>query len=65
MAVDDTYVFPGFLTPVLTQLSFQSHGLLFPHSSAEVSGENTSKKVRLNWVSNSQPPGHVSDSHLC
>ena len=28
MAVSDAHVFPGFLTPVLTQLSFQSH---FPH----------------------------------
>ena len=28
MAVGDAYVFPGFLTPVLTQLSFQSHRLL-------------------------------------
>ena len=24
-----THMFPGFLTPVLTQLSFQSHRLLF------------------------------------
>ena len=31
-------VFPGFLTPVLTQLSFQSHRLLFSHASAEVRG---------------------------
>ena len=41
MAVGDTYAFPGFLTPVLTQLSFQSHQLLFSHASAEVKGENT------------------------
>ena len=40
MAVGDAYVFPGFLTPVLTQLSFQSHQLLFSHASAEVRGEN-------------------------
>ena len=32
MTVGDTYVFPGFLTPVLT--------LLFSHASAEVRGEN-------------------------
>ena len=35
------HVFPGFLKPVLTQLSFQSHRLLFSHASAEVRGENT------------------------
>ena len=33
-----TYMFPGFLTPVLTQLSFQSHKL-FLHASAEVKDE--------------------------
>ena len=41
MAVSDAHVFPGFLTPVLTQLSFQSHQLLCSHASAEVRGENT------------------------
>ena len=39
MAVGDAHVFPGFLTPVLTELSFQGHLLLFSHAS-EVSGEN-------------------------
>ena len=39
MAVGDAHVFPGFLTPVLTQLSFQSHRLLFSHASAEVRGD--------------------------
>ena len=29
MAVGDAHVFPGFLTSVLTQLSFQSQPLLF------------------------------------
>ena len=29
-------MFPGFLTPVLTQISFQSHQLLSSHASAEV-----------------------------
>ena len=37
----NAHVFPGFLTPVLTQLSFRSHPLLFSHVSAEVRGENT------------------------
>ena len=41
MAVGDAHVFPGFLTPVLTQISFQSHRLLFSHTSAEVRSENT------------------------
>ena len=94
MAVGDAYVFPGFLTPVLTQLSFRSHRLLFSHASEEVSSENTperkftstgpqthnhqvmgltyfcrgerrkyaGKKSRLNRGSNSQPPGHESDT---
>ena len=44
MAVDDIHVFPGFLTPVLTQLSFKSHRLLFSHASAEVRGENTPER---------------------
>ena len=35
-----THVFPGFLTSVLTQISFQSHQLLFSHALAEVRGEN-------------------------
>ena len=55
MAVGDAHVFPGFLTPVLTQFAFQSHRLLFSHTT-EVRGEI--KKVRLDRVSNSQPPGH-------
>ena len=44
MVVSDAHVFPGFLAPVLTQLFFQSHRLLFSHASAEVRGENTSEK---------------------
>ena len=38
MTVGDVHWFPGFLTPVLTQLSFQSHRLLFSHASAELRG---------------------------
>ena len=45
MAVGDAHVFPGFLPPVLTQISFQSHRLLFSHASAEVRGENTPEEV--------------------
>ena len=62
MAVDDAYVFPGFLTPVLTQIFFQKPRLLFSHASAEPRGENTpEKKSCLNRGLNSQPPGHESD----
>ena len=62
MVVGDAHVFPGFLTPVLTQLSFQSRPLLFSYASAEVRGERkyARKKLRLNRVSNSQSPGHES-----
>ena len=50
MAVGDAYVFPGFLTPVLTLLFFQSHRLLFSHASAEVRGENMpERKVASTW----------------
>ena len=55
MVVGDVHVFPGFLTPALTQISFQSHRLLFSHASAEVKGE---KKGCLNRVLNLQPRGH-------
>ena len=55
MAVCDAYVFPSFLTPVQTRLSFQSHRLLFSHALRR-------KEVRLNRVSNSQPPDHESDT---
>ena len=44
MAVGDKHVFPGFLTPVLTQFSFQSHHLLFSHASAGVRGENAPER---------------------
>ena len=40
MAVVDAHVFPGFLTPVLTQ----SHRLLFSLASVEVRGGNTLEK---------------------
>ena len=44
MAVSDAYVFPGFLTPVLTQLSFPKPRLVFSQTSAEVRGENTPER---------------------
>ena len=63
MAVGDAHAFPGFLKPILTQTSFQSHQLLF--SQCFNRGERlkyAGEKVRLNRVSNSQPPGHESDT---
>ena len=59
MAVGDAHVFTGFLTPVLTQLSFQSHQLLFSHTSAEVRGENTPERKFAS--TGSQTPNHESD----
>ena len=44
MAVGDVHVFPGFLTQVLTQISFEGHRILFSHASAEVRGENRSER---------------------
>ena len=44
MAVGDAHVFPGFVTPVLTRISFQSQRLLFAHASAKVRGENTPER---------------------
>ena len=60
MVVGDAHVFPGFLTPILTQLSFQSNRLLFSHVSAEVRGEAMpERKLASNG---SQPPRHESDT---
>ena len=62
MAVGDAHMFPGFVTPVLIQLSFQSHRLFFSNA-AEMRSENTpGKKVCFNRFSNSQPPDHESDT---
>ena len=45
MAVGDAHVFPGFLTPLLTEFFFfQSHRLIFFHASEEVRGENTPER---------------------
>ena len=62
MAVVDAHVFPGSLTPVLTQLFFSKP--LSNFLTCFCKGERrkyAGKKVCLNWVSNSQPPGHESD----
>ena len=44
MAIGDEYVFLGFLTPVIPQLSFQSHRLPFSRPPAQVAGENTPER---------------------
>ena len=63
MAVGDAHVFPGFLTPVLTQLYLQKSPTTF--LTCICRGERRKypgKKLRLNRGSNSQPPGHESDT---
>ena len=62
MVVSDAYVFPGFLTPVLTQLFFPKPLTTF--LTCFCRGERpkyAGKKSRLNRGSNSQPPNHESD----
>ena len=44
MAVGDAYVFPGFLTPVPTQLFFPKPPTTFSHASTEMRGENTPER---------------------
>ena len=44
MAIGGAHMFLGSLTPVLTQITFQSHRLLFAQASAEVRGEKTSER---------------------
>ena len=63
MVIGDAYMFPGFLTPVLTQLFFPKPPAPFPTCFCR--GERrkyTGKKSRLNQGSNSQPPGPESDT---
>ena len=63
MAVSDTYVFPGFLTPVLTKLFLQKPPTTFLICFCR--GERRKydgKKICLNRGSNSQPPGDESDT---
>ena len=63
MAVGDAYVFPGLLTPVLTQLFFPKPPTTF--LTCFCGGERrkyAGKKCRLNRGSNSQPPGHEFDT---
>ena len=59
MAVGDAHVFPGFLTPVLTQPFFPKPPTTFLTCFCR---KYARKKVRVNRGSNSQPPGHESDT---
>ena len=63
MAVGDAHVFPGFLTPVLTQLFCTKPPT--PFLICFCRGErrkHAGRKVRLNRGSNSQPLSHESDT---
>ena len=44
MAIGDAYLFPSFLTTVLTQLFSPKSPSAFSHASAEVRGENTPER---------------------
>ena len=60
LEVGDAYLFPGFPTPVLTQMSFQSHPLLFLHAlgvRAEIPWKESLPQLGIK-----QPPGHESDT---
>ena len=62
MVVGGAHVFPGFLTPVLTQIFFPKQPTTF--LTCFLRGKRrkyAEEKVRFNWGSNSQPPGHESD----
>ena len=64
MAVVDAHVFPGFLSLVLTQLFFPKPPTSFLTCfSRGERRKNAGKKVRLNRVLNSQPPGPVFTNH--
>ena len=56
MVVCDANVFPGFLTPVLTQISFQSHRLLFLTCFIRGEGENMPER-------NFAPTGSRTHNH--
>ena len=63
MVVGDAYMFPGCLTPVLTQLFFPKPPTTFLTCFCRGErGKYTGKKSRLNRESNSQPPDHKSDT---
>ena len=63
MAVGDAHVFPDFLSPVLTQLFFPKPPTTFLTCFCRGGRRKyAGKKSRLNRGSNSEPPGHESDT---
>ena len=63
MADGDAHVFPGFLTPVLTQLFFPKPPTTFlTYFCRGERRKYAGKKICLNQGSNSQPPGHEFDT---
>ena len=61
--VGDAHVFPGFTTPVLTQLFFPKSPTTFLTCfSRRERRKYAGEKVRLKRESNSQPLGHESDT---
>ena len=63
MAVGDAHVFPGFLTPILTQLFFPKPPTTFLTCICRGErGKYAGKKVCLNRGSNSRPTGHESNT---
>ena len=63
MAVGDAHVFPGSLTLVLTQFFFPKPPTTFLTCFCRGKRRKyAGKKVRLNRGSNSQPPGHESNT---
>ena len=63
MAVGDAYVFPGFLTPVITQLFFPKPPTTFlTYFCRGERRKYAGKKSHLNGGLNSHPPGHESDT---
>ena len=62
MGVSDAHVFPGFLTPVLTQLFFPKPPTTFLICFSRGERRNyAGEKVCLDRESNSQPPCHKSN----
>ena len=63
MVAGDVYVFPGFLTPVLTQLSFQSHQQPVSHA-LEVRGKNVlQRKFALTYRTHNHQVGIRQAQH--
>ena len=63
MAVNDTYVFHGFLSPGLTQLFFPKPPTTFPTCFCRGERQKYArKKSRLKRGSNLQPQGHESNT---